>query len=965
MYSKLIREIKAAVANPALPPEFLADLAQEYEEACESISHRLGKIVGLVNAGYRDEAIELAEQNPSILDGIYQLDFPERAHWLQLLANRELDQPPALPMEAAAELEAAYETQRKLQPIMKKHRLLALSQAPLQARILVLSKLAKHDPLNPLWPVDCEKLQTVRLAEIKNEFSAARSQNDAVRLAELASELKQPWSIQIPKSLATGVAAASQNLARRNTREKMVDIAAALNSALVEYDDAAGRNLRKQWLEYNETARLASDDEVALSAAEPLAWLNELDADLASEREYRTAVQGLESAIEEEMPVAELEQKIYEVQKFERDAPEALIHRTEQYRQTAILTQKRRTGLRVATIAATLLIAVGGAAWFLYQRAADAALSDARSQMEVLVTESSFKAGHQFYETLPEGIRSDGEILRLHQQLSDAEGAEQERQQNFEQLIAKFDLTGKLGSEQTNIIKEARLLATNDAEKKQVVVLENRFQSEKLERQNQRNTDFLGKLTPMKSKLGELMDQTDSVKSVPELAKLARDIENLMIQNKQIIDGTMGVSPALEKTATMMLRQANLRIEEMEKSSEATKSIAKLGFKLSDLSEFASALTAFSKTYPTHSNADEFARSAQELAIWEDFLAWQNLASNVKKRDLHAMSADQISLLLQRINTMNGKLMMLDQQSSVNALLTFLDSERKLLANTEVNRKLISRLKGYFGQSKFSNLNVLIRGQTQYYLVDQVGTDKKFKYFMNDARTLGSQQKEGDLFGLAPHCLASKQIITILDRTAKSKKPDYTQLVFEMIDATMTPSGSTLPEDPQVQCEYLDQILLFAKNASPALRSFADRQRAKMNQKDLLGRDWKVRDEKREEGVRRQAKSFIEDFTAALKKQRNNVGGKNETGFDLSKQWWAAIDYTRVGFVYRENGQWVIWPNQSKTIKPDTKMYVLLPGSKASATIKTIGMFDSGKLASIEPAHLQSGRPVYVRGSAN
>ncbi len=78
MYSKLTREIRDSIGNSQLPSEFLVDLAAEFGEAVESVNQRLTDVVKILSDGYRDEAIDLAEQAPPLLDLVSTLDFPER-----------------------------------------------------------------------------------------------------------------------------------------------------------------------------------------------------------------------------------------------------------------------------------------------------------------------------------------------------------------------------------------------------------------------------------------------------------------------------------------------------------------------------------------------------------------------------------------------------------------------------------------------------------------------------------------------------------------------------------------------------------------------------------------------------------------------------------------------------------------------------------------------------------------------
>ena len=198
MSTKLIMEIQGVLANPNTPIELLSGVAAEYNEACESANQRLTTARKLLASGHRDEAVQLAERFPPLLDMVAELDFPETDRWRDALATNGIETPPVLSIEAAAEIENAYDELRQFEPLLETHRMLALSQAPLPSRILILKKLAQKDPTNPLWGADIELFEKARLDQIKSEMAKANKQNDAAKLKALATELGQ--SMEHPRS---------------------------------------------------------------------------------------------------------------------------------------------------------------------------------------------------------------------------------------------------------------------------------------------------------------------------------------------------------------------------------------------------------------------------------------------------------------------------------------------------------------------------------------------------------------------------------------------------------------------------------------------------------------------------------------------------------------------------------------------------------------------------------------------
>ena len=87
-------------------------------------------------------------------------------------------------------LEEAYEKLTELAPLLKKNRLLALAQAPLESRILILKKLAEKDPENQVWKLDLVNLQEARLRSMGDEYRVAVKRQDAEKLADLMEEIQ-------------------------------------------------------------------------------------------------------------------------------------------------------------------------------------------------------------------------------------------------------------------------------------------------------------------------------------------------------------------------------------------------------------------------------------------------------------------------------------------------------------------------------------------------------------------------------------------------------------------------------------------------------------------------------------------------------------------------------------------------------------------------------------------------------
>ena len=346
MYLNLVREIKTAITNSeSLPSEFLVELANEYSQACDSVNEKLLGVSGLLKTGCRDEAVQVAEHPRSLLESVRELNFGSRKEWIEVLSEKKMELPPRLDFHSAVMLEKAYEKLEELAPLLKKNRLLALAQAPLQSRILILKKLANKDEENQVWKTDLVNLQEARLRSIRDEHRVAVKRQDAEKLAALMEEVRGQWDVEVPSGLAKEINASLQSIGMESHLQKMAEVAKALNQSLVETDAEKGAQLRQRFLELNRVANLDNRDPLINSIREPMAWLRELDHERASEREHAKATAELELAMAAGAPVEDLDKRIALVENFQRDSSADLLNKAKDHRKSLMREKNRQSRL--------------------------------------------------------------------------------------------------------------------------------------------------------------------------------------------------------------------------------------------------------------------------------------------------------------------------------------------------------------------------------------------------------------------------------------------------------------------------------------------------------------------------------------------------------------------------------------------------------------------------------------------
>ena len=953
---KLAREIRDAIVNSQLPTEFLVDLAAEYSETCEVVNGRLTQVVGLLAEGYRDEAIQFAEQSPRLLDLVAQLDILEKEQWSELLSENQLELPPELMIGAAEQLEQSYEELRQLDHLLKKNRLLALSQAPLPARILILKKLAAKDPTNPIWLDDSEILQRARLSQIKDRYQCAKAKNDTVELSSLEKELKQRWDIPIPKSLYERVVNSSVTLAKAEARSEMESTAVSLNDCLVEYDETAARELRDRWNELNQTASLAPDDTVYLSAQESLQWLAGLDDESNADKEYAAAILKLESAVDQQLPIDQLDRKIYEAQKFERELPETLVHRVNNYRDSLQVNIRRKTWLKVAAGAAVLIACIAAIAWFIDNRANQNQIANARLQMSLFVRDQGFTPGQKYYDSIPERIKNDGEIIRLYDQLIAAESTEDARQSDLVQLIEKVQLTGPLGVDLDDYINEAIQIAVTESEKSQLKVLGNRLRSERQTRQNDRNTLFMKNLEPIQGSLENLISEEVQLDTIAELKILIARVEKLSYSATSRVDGMSGISSMIERNAANVVMKAQARIREIEMSNQAIRDLGKLKTKLQRQAQFAAAIDTFASRYPDDPNTQDFLSSSKERDVWKSFESWRDLAVNLDGKELESITPNESKKLIEQISLASQNPRIAKPAISTQELTRFLVQRQSAPTGGQT---LASRLKTTFEQPGFAKIEAVQRGDKLYYVLSS--EENTFKYYIKSGEALSTKKKDGDIVGSAPHCEVASQLAVLSD---VDQINDYEQLIVRLIESALGANltiDSGLELDALVQCEFLDQILLFAKFTSPQLKDFVEKQRLDIQTNALLGTEWQAHDEEVDKS-RNKAQQFLGRFKKDFVEVRKDLI-TSENDFSEMIKWKAIKDYSVIGFLYRTKSKWLVETVQR--VENGADMYCLIPSTDGSAGFEKIGEFDSGSLNNMSDSLLQAGRPVFVFSPKN
>ncbi|MFQ5732318.1 MAG: hypothetical protein ACE5KM_10235 [Planctomycetaceae bacterium] len=353
----LIERVQVTLASSRRPEqEQLRDLHGALTDQIRRANRRLRECDDLLAKGHRTEAIQLAEQDPPLLDVVAILDFAEMPEWNDFVAELDLPVAPELQIEIAADLNRAYSDDAPLEQHLRRLRLYSLARSPLRTRIALLQKIAALDAGNPVWESDRRSYEEVRLRQIHEEFQTANRNRDLETLRELSAELRRKWLVKPGKQMIGRVNQAIKVLQGEAVLKRLAQITRDLNDARDDDDLGHAAELAAEW---GSVAKSFPDsDEVRdlrTQARKTLEWVKEQKGRLAEKDDFKRAVQRLRRAVDSGHDLTELERRYKAVSRFRSSKISPAIQ--DEYEQ-AVRECRRRRKLRLIIAASSI---AGGA----------------------------------------------------------------------------------------------------------------------------------------------------------------------------------------------------------------------------------------------------------------------------------------------------------------------------------------------------------------------------------------------------------------------------------------------------------------------------------------------------------------------------------------------------------------------------------------------------------------------------
>jgi hypothetical protein len=460
-------------ATDQVVTEEVRELARRYARACSECNERLRWCEELLKKELRDDALQLAGEDPPLLELVDALDFPERAQWDELTRAHELPRPPEFLRSAAEALKEDQARSQTLQNLWREHRWLALSRAPLAARLDVMRRIGAAASHDPAWDEDIISFEKVRIGQLEADANQAVKQQDRTEtLQNLLEEVRTtPWKAGPPLELLQFIEGFANRQQTKERRRTLEDLARELHLALAASDTVRAGELRDRWNHEAAHAKLSPSDPLHERVRVALDWLADQKHQADEETQRRSSLTNLQIGLESRVSRAELERLYREVISLDQGGiPEQIEERYRTRIQALENAARRRT--KIILGAGLLSIALLGCIlWFWIERTITA-----RHVAEVLQTVKRMRDDWQLLdaEAYLESLASTDPktanlpvIRELASRVADEANVERQRIAQFETALREATTDGP-SEEAASALMRAEALARSPEEKAEV-----------------------------------------------------------------------------------------------------------------------------------------------------------------------------------------------------------------------------------------------------------------------------------------------------------------------------------------------------------------------------------------------------------------------------------------------------------------------------------------------------------------
>ena len=958
-YQRIVEEIQNAIAYDALMPDSTVnELAADYSVACEEANQRLRECVDLLRRGLRGEAIQRCEIDPNLLDLVAVLDFPERAAWCDWLRQSGRAAPPALSMDAAAELNVGYAVDQPLTGLMKRHRLLALARSPLRDRITVLQQIAAADAANPLWGDELRGYERHRHKQLQAEIDAAVRTGDVSSLTSLEHELRESvWTDRPPAPLLDRVAGQATRLRAQQARAELTQLEPELNAAFSDFDVDRARRLRGRWKACEMLAALPESDPLNEMVLPALDWLDEQDRRDHADADNAQALADLECGLDENQSRHDLDRFYHRLVSCERGVPEVLQRRFHERMAALALADSRRNKLLFAGLAVAALLAAGGIRLWIARQLRETEVAEAAKSLHGLLDEAKVAEAQEFLDGIGQDrhwLKERPEIDELHARLDGMVKSETDRREGFAAAISAAEAAGVDRPDRAQL-DEARRLAESSKEKAEVLKFERMIATRQREAQDEKNAAFNARVDEIRVQMEELEgDHAEDLQQRSETIKrLEREAARLIVGDAGGAEAALvHNAKALHTRLVAMVDTANQQIDQMRGMNEISASVG-------NRSRFRSRLGEYIKRFPGSKRSADFQKVLDSNPSLDDQVEkWNALTAEFSKLDIQHITPEAASARIAEASVLANDWRNDPQSQLIRARVAALEPIARRVAG---GARLDAQLKELFRLPTISGLKMVKTNEKGSYYVEaepkpigkalQVTFVKDFKLSKENAYLQEQDLPAKNAIVEAPQSVVGHKVLTELQHLADSH---WEAAFCRMVDAVRDSPDL----DPILKAQLLLQVLSVARTGSLALDHAYAKHFQELNDSAPDGTvNWLDPNDKRAPKARAAAKELLDglpDFHTAREAAVKEYSSLRKP--------WPAVQYRWVGVLsLAEDGTWKC---ASQPLPEDwTSDLVLLSqtGEPPTIEVRKIGSAAKGHaVVNADGADLIEGWPVYA-----
>ena len=619
-------------APPALTAEdagHLQELAEQFAEQCRQTNERAYQCQELLKGGKRSEAGRIAKAAPDLGSVFKQATFGELRIWLDICETYGLALPYLLDYEVIENVvDDVYGLSHAKEELVRLHRRLAMSRAPLGQRVRVLRRLHQIDVDNSDWTADLDVLETALVEQLSKDALRADRLGDLATLTQVRDELASDVWLKLPsEKLVRALDERIKPHRQRRANRSYQELSDQIRNAHAAMDEAHCRLLLTQWRQVELDTGFGPSDVLAEGVEPVEQWLGTLHQAWSDEQAFQIDCKALDSALDAHADRAELDRLACGVLRYERGMPDALAARLNSRMEDITRRTKRSFALKLTGIlgGVGLVAAIVIVIFLFVQRDAD----QRRWVREIskVVKSGQVEQADSLLSQLEqenERIYRSAPITALRQQLDEIKASETTRREGFEAAMARAENAGVVDPD-LDALNRAEDLAKLPAEKSRVAEFFEQIERHKDEASRAQQQAIESAMTGLEDAAGQLgVMEFDDLEAVRALAARCKSDAEAVLR-------MAGLLPHQQKRVEGIIAAVEATLAEVETTAESRSDVED---RLAELQQWAlrpssyvQGLSEFRAAHPNHALSAQFAEALALGDHWQAVEAWNTLVA--------------------------------------------------------------------------------------------------------------------------------------------------------------------------------------------------------------------------------------------------------------------------------------------------------------------------------------------------